>query len=210
MKPRQGWHQSDALVMLALLLSISTWGGWGIWLDGYVPLSHPFALPGARGLPGAGVFNALVFVLPGGLMAVLADRLRRELPPSARRWRRIGCALAMLAAVGWIGQGLMPLDLEHLDAGSSRWHALAWTLWSMAAASSALLMTLLVPELRRWSVALLVVLVLPWVWPGVALAAGLTQSAAMLVWGGWIRAGLRQPFVPATAAPTRRAAARRR
>jgi len=177
----------DLLALLALLSGFGTWGAWGLWRDGYSPLSHPFALPGARGLPGAFVFNALVFVLPGALMAVLAECWRRQCPAPQGWWLRIASGLALLAALGWLGQGLLPLDIEHLDAGDSRWHALAWTLWWMAAGSSALLMALAAPGLRGWSLALLAVLALPWVWPG-ALPAGVMQAAAFLVWGGWSRA----------------------
>jgi len=189
MKP--GWHPPAALALCAVVLMLGAWMLFGMRLDGYRFLSHPFALPGARGLPGAGVFNALVFVLPGGLMAVLADGLRRWLPkPSTWRWR-LGCALALLAALAWGCQGLLPLDVAQLDGVGSRWHAAAWTLWWLAAASSSVLLT--TPGLLRvCAAALLAALILP----GTLLSAGswmtvLAQPLAALLWGVWMWAAMK-------------------
>jgi len=189
-----GWHPPAALALWAALGMLGAWVVLGMRLEGWYPWIHPFALPGARGLPGAGVFNALVFVVPGALMAVAADSLRRRLPVSAG-WRlRIGCALALLAALAWMGQGLWPLDLERmsrLDAEGSRWHVLALTLWWMAAASAALLLALAVPRLRGWGGTLIVVLLLPALLPLEPAVSLWAQPAAVLLWGGWCRAGIR-------------------
>jgi len=202
-----GWHPPAALALWATALMLGAWAVLGMRLEGWFPWTHPFALPGARGVPGADVFNALVFVLPGALMAVAADSLRRRLPNTAG-WRpRIGCALALLAALGWMGQGLWPLEPElmnRLDAGGSHWHALALTVWWMAAASAALLMALAVPRLRGWSGALTAVLFLPGLLPVGPAVTIWVQPAAALVWGGWCRAALRAwPIVLTTPATTR-------
>jgi len=191
---RRGWRlrAPDFLALLALLPGLGTWGAWGCWLDGYSPLSHPFALPGAHGLPGAVLFNTLVFVLPGAVMAGLAARLRQRLPPGSHWGRRIGCALALLAGLGWACQGLFPLELAGLDVAGSRWHALAWTCWWMAAASAAALMALAMAALRVWGAVLVAVLLAPG-----ALADGspwsvLAQPIQALVWGGWMWAAWRR------------------
>jgi len=183
------WQPPAALALLALLLALGAWAVLGLRLQGYQWLAHPFALPGARGLPGAGVFNALVFVLPGLMMGALADAVRRQLPAHAGFGVRIGCALALLAALGWIGQGVWPLDLQQLDHGDSRWHALAWSAWWISATCAAALLALAVPGIRGWGVVLVVMLLLP----GVLLPAGsalavLAQPLSLLVWAGWMRA----------------------
>src|SRR5690606_27774146 len=55
----------------------------GAQLPGYSQAVHPVAMAGARGVPGAGLFNAMVFVLPGALVALVAWRLRAVLPAGA-------------------------------------------------------------------------------------------------------------------------------
>jgi len=195
---RRGWYPPAALALWAVLLILGAWGWFGMRLEGYRVLSHPFALPGARGLPGAGVFNALVFVLPGGLMAVLAAGLRRRLPDTSGWCSRIGCALALLASLAWVCQGLLPLDLTQLDGAGSRWHAAAWTLWWIAAVSAAVAMALVVPGMRVSGAALLAVLLMPGTLPGGSWVTVLTQPAAALLWGVWMWSGmkaLRRPEV---------------
>jgi len=167
-------------------MSVSAWAALGARLDGYRLWAHPFALPGAHGVPGAGVFNALVFVLPGIVMTVLAARLRQHLPPTSGWALRIGCALALLAALGWSGQGLLPLDPSVLDGASSRWHTLAWTCWWMAAASAAVLMAMAVIGARLWGAALVAVLLLPGALPAGSALSVLAQPVQALIWGGWM------------------------
>jgi len=183
------WEPRAVLALLAIVLMLGAWALLGIRLEGYRFVSHPFALPGARGLPDALVFNTLVFILPGGLMAVLADGLRRHLPEPASWWHRIGCALALLSALAWAGQGVLPLELTQLDGTGSRWHAVAWTLWWMAAASAAVLMALAVPGMRVSGAALLVALLLPTALPSGTWMTVLAQPLAVLLWGVWMWSG---------------------
>jgi len=191
MSPRQPWPRPAAWALAALLLSVGAWTVLGARLDGYRLWAHPFALPGAHGLPGAEMFNALVFVLPGAVMALLAARLRQHLPPTSGWGRRIGCSLALLAALGWAGQGLLPLDLAGLDAAGSRWHALAWSCWWMAAANAALLM-LPSAGLRVWGAALVVMLLLPGALADGSPLSVLAQPVQLLLWGGWMWAACRR------------------
>jgi len=185
----RGWHPPTILAPFVMVLILGAWVLCGMRLEGYLFLSHPFALPGARGLPGAVVFNVLVFVLPGGLMAVLGDGLRRRLPELASWWQRIGCALALLAALAWGAQGVLPLDVTRLDGAGSRWHAAAWMVWWMAAASAAVLMALAVPGMRVVGAALLVALLLPTGLPSGTWMTVLAQPLAVLLWGVWMWAG---------------------
>jgi len=208
---KQDWHPPAMLALLAVLLILGAWTGFGIRMGADHLLSYPFALPGAHGLPGAVVFNLLVFVLPGGLMVVLADSLRRRLPARTDReqeleladWLlRIGCGLALLAALAWIAQGLFPLDtttrldLEGSDStfflvdpnvGNSRWHVSAWMVWQLAVTSAALFMAVVVPELRGYGAALLVVILMP----GLLSTTGTwvirwAELLAVLLWGVWM------------------------
>ncbi|PWB21607.1 DUF998 domain-containing protein, partial [Stenotrophomonas sp. SPM] len=54
--------------------------GFGAALGGYSQAMHPVALLGAHGVPHALAFNVVGLVLPGALAAVVAERLRRQLP----------------------------------------------------------------------------------------------------------------------------------
>ena len=55
---------------------------------GYSHLAHPVALPGAVGLPGALLFDAMVFVLPGTSIGRPASRadMRATLRLSSPAW----------------------------------------------------------------------------------------------------------------------------
>lgn len=112
----------------------------GVRLEGYSHLAHPLALPGARQLGAAGLlFGLFAFVLPGLVQAWQAWRLRDALPAAGGRIAGIGLQLLLLAALAFAAQGLLPLDLESLDSGASRWHALAWLVWALAFPLGALL-----------------------------------------------------------------------
>jgi hypothetical protein len=106
--------------------------GFGWRLEGYAQALHPVGLLGAQGMPGALAFNALGFVVPGAIAAVLAWRLRdlaTEPPPLSTG---VGWQLVLLSALAFAAQGLLPLDPTDLDARASRLHGLAWTLWWLA------------------------------------------------------------------------------
>src|SRR3546814_9922281 len=69
-------------------------------------------------MPHALAFNALGFVLPGVLAALVAWRLRASLDAGAPWAARIGAWLALLSALAFAAQGLLPLDPRDLEAGS--------------------------------------------------------------------------------------------
>jgi len=105
----------------------------GMAVQGYSHLLHPLAWLGARQWgPGGTLFGVFGFVVPGLATAWVALGLRSQLPPPAGWSARIGAQLALLAALAFAAQGLLPLDLENQDAGASRWHALAWLSWALA------------------------------------------------------------------------------
>src|SRR3546814_10898701 len=80
-------------------------------------------------MPHALAFNVLGFVLPGVLAALVAWRLRASLDDGAPWAARIGAWLALLSALAFAAQGLLPLDPRGLEADASRMHATMWTLW---------------------------------------------------------------------------------
>lgn len=164
-----------ALIGLAAWLAAVV--GFGAALPGFSHLEHPVAALGARGVDGALAFNAVAFVLPGALVAVGAWRLRDVLGDGG--WAvRIGAALWGLSALAFAAQGLLPLDIENLDAASSRLHAVAWSAWWIAFVPGALLFALRSrTAMTAAAAAGAVVLVAGLLWP-----AGLSQRVAMGTW----------------------------
>jgi hypothetical protein len=141
---------------LALLLS-------GVGLPEYSHRVHPVALRGASGLPGAMLFNAGAFLLPGLGLLLASHALRPAV--AARGWTaRIGLTLAQLSVLAFAMQGVLPLDLRELDGDASRLHALAWMLWWIAFVPAMALLAVLMP-------------VGAWV--------GLAQRLAFVAWFGW-------------------------
>jgi len=157
---------------------------WMQWLQ-LSHVLHPVALAGARGVPGAMLFNALVFVLPGVLVMLVALRLRGVLPVDARWPARIGAGLLLLSAIAFSAQGLLPLDPEGLDDGASRFHASAWMAWWIAFALGAPLFALAAGMQRIAGVlAALAVLTLS-LFASDWVPAGAGQRAAYVVWFSW-------------------------
>lgn len=169
----------------------------GRGFDGYSHLDHPFALGGAAGVPGAGVFNLLAFWLPGVVAAATALRWRARLDDAAPLASRLAARLLLLSALAFAAQGLWPLDLDNLDAGDSRFHATAWMAWLIAGGCAALAQALAARGGRRLAPALvalvlLACLLLPQAW----VAAGIAQRLAFAAWfAGWL------PVAWARAAP---------
>lgn len=168
-----------ALVWAGALLAL------GAQLDGYSQWRHPIGLPGAAGLPGARLFNAMVFVLPGLSMALLANGLRNRLPGDAGAWARQGCNLALLSALAFTAQGLAPLDLNELDAGASRWHAVLWTCWWIAFAAALLALSVARQGLRGAGIAIAAVLLLA-VLGADLIGVAPAQRIATLAWFAWM------------------------
>ena len=121
-----------AVVLFASGLALA-----GMGVPAFSHAVHPLALRGTAGLPQAAVFNAIVFVLPGLLLAFAGHRLRTALGQPA--WAaRIGIVLVQLSALAFAAQGVFPLDPTDADSSTSRLHALAWMLWWIAFVPGAL------------------------------------------------------------------------
>jgi hypothetical protein len=154
----------------------------GLATEGYSQLRHPLAWLGARQMGAAGtLFGLFGFVLPGLAGAWLALELRQRLPDGSGWAARIGTQLALLAALGFAAQGLLPLDLEAVDEGASRLHATAWLLWSLAFPLGAWLLAGGLWRGRGWR--------------GFAVAsalAGMVVVACGFLGSGWIGAALEQ------------------
>ncbi|WP_242113136.1 DUF998 domain-containing protein [Luteimonas aquatica] len=165
----------------------------GATLAGYAHGVHPLALLGARGIDGAPAFNLAAFVVPGLLIAFVAWRLRQAMQADASWALRIGAWLAMLSALAFAAQGLLPLDPDDLEATGSRLHASAWTLWWVAFAAGAL--SIAVGRHRGWpgrggppawagGLAALALLALVLFGP-LAMPAAIAQRAAFALWFLW-------------------------
>ena len=180
--------------IVAALAFFASLAGFGAALDGYLQVAHPVGLLGARGLPHALAFNACGFVLPGVLAAFVAWRLRATVGDGGAWAARIGAWLALLSALAFAAQGLLPLDPRDLESATSRAHATAWTLWWVAFLPGATLLAL--GSLRRPAARVLVaasfaaaaavaVLVLA---PLDLLPPPLAQRAAFAAWFAWLLA----------------------
>ncbi|HRN61230.1 MAG TPA: DUF998 domain-containing protein [Luteimonas sp.] len=152
---------------------------------GYSHLAHPVALPGAAGVEGAWLFNAMVFVLPGALLAAVALWLRSTLS-AAGWWPRIGANLLLLSALAFMAQGLLPLDADDFDATASRLHAAAWTVWLIAFAVGAPMFAQVAERarlpLRVGAMAVLLVAL----FGAFFLPVGVAQRLAFLGWFAWM------------------------
>lgn len=176
-----------SLVPVSLVLAVV---GFGAALPGYSQWRHPVALLGASGVPHAGAFSALGFVLPG-LLAV-AGALGM-LAGSGERGQRIGVQLLLLSGLAFCGMGLLPLDPTDLDSRASQYHASSWLLWVLAFVPGAGLLGLWLRGqpggARPGALCLLaaaLVGLLSFLPPGPWLPAPLAQRLAFLVWAlGW-------------------------
>ena len=102
---------------------------------------HPVALRGASGLPGAMLFNAGAFLLPGIALLLASQALRPSL--AGHGWvARIGLTLAQLSALAFGLQGALQLDASGQDEHAMRLHALVWMLWWIAFVPAMLLLAL--------------------------------------------------------------------
>ena len=151
---------------------------------GYSHVQHPVALPGAVGVPGAWLFDAMVFVLPGALILLVAWRLRAAVA-NAGWWPRIGAALLALSALAFIAQGLLPLDPDDLDGGGSRLHASAWTVWLIAFSVGAPAFVWARRGTRSASLAIAWLVPLFALFGGAFLPEGIAQRLAFVAWFAW-------------------------
>ena len=178
---KQAWPWlASASFLAALLLA-------GAGVPEYSHRIHPLALRGASGLPGAWLFNAGAFVLPGLALLLAAQGLRPALARAG--WpARIGLTLVQGSALAFAAQGLLPLDMRTLDALANRLHALAWMLWWIAFAPGALLLARAGGRGRGFAVAgVAAALLVPWlaVLAPIGAWVGLAQRLAFLLWFGW-------------------------
>lgn len=158
---------------------------------------HPLPLPGAVGLRLATLYNGLVFVLPGGLGALLAWRLYADLdatgpdgsPRAGGGWSgwsaRIGSRLLLIAALALGAQGVWSLDLQDLDGVGGGGHAAAWLVWWLSAAAGLLLIGLGRWRIPAWTAAILLAALSAWPqWPW---PEAFSQRFALAIWlMGWI------------------------
>jgi len=148
---------------------------------------HPLALRGTEDLPHAALFNAMVFVLPGLLLAWAGQGLRRSLGKVG--WSaRIGIVLVQLSALAFAAQGVFPLDTSDADSTASRLHALSWMLWWIAFVPGVLLLALGARRRTLFALACVAAGVLV---PVLAVFAplgawvGVAQRLAFGLWFGW-------------------------
>jgi hypothetical protein len=189
--------------MLAALLFTMASIGFAASVADYSHALHPLSLLGAIQIPMGTGFNWCAFVLPGGLVAGVALRLRGEasqLAGSGRaaQWAaRLGAQLLLISALAFAAQGLLPLDLGDLDGVRSSRHAAAWTVWWIAFVAGGFLWAIgaraFAPARQLATVSLCMALLLPvlaLVLPRLLLP-GIAQRLAFAVWFGWsIYAGL--------------------
>lgn len=164
---------------------------------------HPVALRGATGLPGAWLFNAGAFLLPG-VCLVLAGQTLRSASGDARWGARIGLTLAQLSALAFALQGALPLDPEQPDTGASRLHALVWALWWIAFVAGALLLGLAARRGWRFAAACLAaaaLLPLLGVLAPIDGWVGVEQRLALALWFGWWLLAARALIDTSTSAP---------
>lgn len=159
----------------------------GIGLPAYSHGLHPVALRGASGLPGAMLFDAGAFLLPGSALLLASRRLRPAL--AGQGWvARVGLTLVQGSALAFAAQGLLPLDLRDPDGTASRLHALAWMLWWIAFVPGALLLAARARRGAGFALACLAVAILV---PLLAVLVpvggwvGLVQRLAFAAWLAW-------------------------
>lgn len=186
-------RRESMAALSAVALFVLATAGFGALLEGYDQRLHPVGLLGASGIARAMAFGVLGFVLPGALAAWLAWRWREALPQRSPLAGRLGLQLALLAALAFAAQGVLPLDPSDLDARASRLHATAWMLWWIAFVPAALLLAWSAWRARpRRAVAFgLQFIVAAWVpafaaWLPGAIAPGLAQRAAFAGWFAWL------------------------
>lgn len=186
------------LVALVLFLSSAAIFGamQGGESAGFSHWTHPLAWLGAHGVPGALVFNATGFLLPGCLAAFALWPLREGMPEHAPWAARIGAQLVVLSAIAFAAQGVLPLDLDDPEAGGR--HAIAWALWLLAFVAGALGFGLsrrpVRPGFHSLTAAIAVavpvmVFVMPQ-WLPIAVA----QRAAFVLWFVWVVWVIRVPL----------------
>jgi len=187
---------THAAVLAALLFTVAS-VVFAARVADYSHALHPLSLLGAMQVPSASVFNWVAFVLPGGLVAWVALRLRGQASLSAGSGRaaqwaaRVGAQLLLISALAFAVQGLLPLDLDDLDGVRSSRHAAVWMVWWIAFVAGGVLWAIgaraNAPARRLAAVSLGVAVVLPvlaLVLPRLLLP-GIAQRLAFALWFAW-------------------------
>lgn len=174
----------------------------GLQRHGYNLLLDPASELGQAGTPGATMFNAGFFIVPGLLIVIFAVRLYAVI---ARR--RLGVAAALL--MGASGLSLVASGLITMNPNSfqlSLLHRLVGLPLLTALPAAILLLLVALPFESRWSIdrrlsaaagSLMVLLIAVYEVPLVALPDGILQRANLLVLTAWLLAvGLRLLRLP--------------
>lgn len=144
-----------------------------------VPLAASLAWPGAAGMPLAWLFNALAWIVPGLVVALVALRLRAQ--AGGALLAGIALRLLLLAGLAFAAQGVWPLDPRALDGAASRWHATAWMLWLLAFGAGALLSGIALRRVRWPSLAICALCVLS----PIVLGPIVGPRVLLFAWWAW-------------------------
>lgn len=181
---------------LGAVLFLASVVGFGLALPGFLPLGHPVALLGAIGVPHAGAFDLLGFVLPGLLAALVAVRLLVRVPVTAPWSMRVGGQMLVLSGLAFAAMGVLPLDASDIQSPASQFHASAWMVWVLAFVPGALMSGLGARRLPGWGrlaalhlAAGLATLVGAFVLQAV-MPAPVAQRVAFVAWAAWLAAAL--------------------
>lgn len=183
------------LPLLSLVLFFAAGLVFGVLSPDFSHLRHPVALLGASDEPNALAFNVLGFIVPGLLLAWQAWRLRSSGDQAG--WKtRIGLQLALLSALIFAAQGVLPLDPTNLLAPASRLHALAWTLWWVAFVPAALLLALSREYDSAIGIAFAVLVPALVLFGALLMPAPVAQRLAFASWFAWWLLAFRPPGRP--------------
>lgn len=168
------------IAIAAFVLALAWAGHAGEWTP-----RHALAIPGARGMPDAGIFNLLAFIVPGA--ALLAAAAWRRWQARDHSGMAVGIALWLLALAGlaWLALGLFPIDGGDLAGEGSQHHAAVWMLWLIAASAAVVALVVGSAKGQRGVMGVLAVswLVVALVLP--VLLGGWAQVLAAVAWMAW-------------------------
>ena len=99
---------------------------------------------------------------------------------------RIGATMLLLSALAYAMQGMLPLDPDQADGGSTRLHAVAWTLWWIAFLAGAALLAVSLRGLRLATVVAWLLLLGAGVLLPELLGTGISQRLAFAAWFAWM------------------------
>ncbi len=181
------WAGPASVVIWLVALAV-----FGARLPFYDQMRHPVSLLGATGVPGAGSFNALGFVLPGLLAALAALGLVLRMPATASRPLRVAGQMLLLAGLAFAAMGVFPLDAQDIENRASQAHASVWLLWLVAFCAGAAMLRVGAARDAAWRpVATLAVACAVWMLCsafvfGSVMPVAMAQRLAFLGWALWL------------------------